>query len=105
MPCYYTTWRLATSPLLPNLDYNANLTGILNISYKIHEGDKEPAYVSNIWGAGEPWPQTRLSPTIQAPPWAQMITVLYMRLPPNEYRLTDTSCIIYQGVLIMIAMI
>lgn len=48
MPCYYTTWRLATSPLLPNLDYNANLTGILNISYNIHEGDKEPAYVSNI---------------------------------------------------------
>lgn len=34
-----------------------------------------------------------------------MITMLYMHLPSNEYRLTDTSCIIYQGVLIMIAMI
>lgn len=30
-----------------NLYYAVNLEGILNISYKIHEGEKEPAFISN----------------------------------------------------------
>lgn len=54
MPCYYAIWRLATSLLPPNLYYAVNLGGILNISCKIHECEKEPVYVSNIlrgWGA------------------------------------------------------
>lgn len=54
MPCYYAIWRLATSLLPPNLYYAMNLGGILNISCKIHECEKEPVYVSNIlrgWGA------------------------------------------------------
>lgn len=54
MPCYYAIWRLATSPLPPNLYYAVNLGGILNISCKIHEREKKPVSISSTlkdWGA------------------------------------------------------
>lgn len=73
-------------------------------SFPTTSGAREPAQNPAQSRAG-PQYQQHLNPTSQAPTRAQMITMLYMHLPSNEYRLTDTSCIIYQGVLIMIAMI